>query len=287
VDAAMSFALLDAYAEAGGGFLDTANKYASWLPGFEGGESERLLGRWMKERGNRSRLFLATKVGLPMPGVEQGLRARQIEAECEKSLARLGTDTIDLYYAHADDRDTPLEETLAAFDRLVAAGKVRFLGASNHLAWRLHDARLISGGHDWPGYVCIQMRYSYLQPNPWMPQEFAAQIPTSPEMLDYCAANNVRLLAYSPLLGGAYTRSDRSLHPSYLGPDNETRLRSLARIARATGATVNQVVLAWMINSRPGVIPIMAASTPEQLRENLGALDVCVGHDELSAAVQE
>jgi aryl-alcohol dehydrogenase-like predicted oxidoreductase len=271
VDEATSFALMDMYVEAGGGFLDTANKYASWLPGFSGGESEALIGRWMRARGNRGSLFLSTKVGLPMPGVEKGLRARQIEEECEKSLQRLGTDAIDLYYAHADDRETPLEESLEAFERLVRAGKVRFLGASNMLAWRLHESRLLSARDGRAGYVCVQARYSYLQPNPWMPQEFAAQIPASPELLDYSAATGVRILAYSPLLGGAYARSDRPLHASYAGRDNEERLTKLRAAVRETGASANQLVLSWLLWREPAIIPVIAASTPDQLQENLAA----------------
>ncbi|HUX37708.1 MAG TPA: aldo/keto reductase, partial [Rectinemataceae bacterium] len=114
-DRESSFRLLDQYLESGGGFLDTANIYARWVPGFEGGESESLLGRWMRERRNRSRLFVATKVGFEMPGVDRGLRSDQIQKECEKSLGRLGLETIDLYYAHVDDPNTPLDETLEAF----------------------------------------------------------------------------------------------------------------------------------------------------------------------------
>ena len=133
-DEATSFALLDQYAEAGGTFLDSANIYAGWVPGFAGGESETVLGRWMAARGNRERMFVATKVGFPYADVEQGLTARLIETECEKSLRRLGVETIDLYYAHVDDRQTPLQETLEALHRLVQAGKVRYVGASNYVA---------------------------------------------------------------------------------------------------------------------------------------------------------
>ena len=143
-DPETSYKLLDLYVEKGGFFLDTANVYARWWPGYVGGESETLLGRWMHERKNRSRLFLATKVGFEMPGVERGLRAHQIEEECEKSLKRLGIETIDLYYAHRDNPNTPLEETLEAFYRLIKAGKVRFIGASNYPAWWLEEARWIS-----------------------------------------------------------------------------------------------------------------------------------------------
>ncbi len=137
-----AYAILNEYIQAGGYFFDTANKYASWIDGCAGGESEALIGRWMKERHYRDKVFIATKVGLPMPGVKKGLKASQIIAECEHSLQRLGTDSIDLYYSHADDRDTPLEETLEAFNRLVRDGKARFLGASNYLAWLMHHQNL-------------------------------------------------------------------------------------------------------------------------------------------------
>lgn len=274
VDAETSFRLLDVYAEAGGRFLDTANKYASWVPGFQGGESESLLGRWMRERRNRASMFLATKVGLPMAGVEKGLRAGQIESECEKSLRRLGTDVIDLYYAHADDRATPMEETLAAMDRLVRSGKVRGLGASNFWDWRLLQSLQVSRAQGWAEYLCVQMRYSYLRPNPWVPQEFALQMPASPEMLELCEEQGVRLLAYSPLLGGAYVRADRPLHVSYAGAANEARLQTLREVASQMGTTANQVVLAWLMQSRPAVIPLVAASTEPQLRENLAAAEL-------------
>jgi aryl-alcohol dehydrogenase-like predicted oxidoreductase len=121
-DQATSYRVLDKYVEAGGTFIDTANIYAHWVKGFKGGESETLLGEWMQGRGNRDKLFIASKVGFGYPGVPVGLRANQIEEECNKSLRYLKIDTIDLYYAHVDDRKTPLEETLEAFDKLVKAG---------------------------------------------------------------------------------------------------------------------------------------------------------------------
>ncbi len=278
-----SFELLDLYCSAGGNFLDTANKYASWLPGFGGGESEALIGKWLKARGNRAQLFIATKVGLPMPGVEKGLRAEQIITECEKSLRRLDTETIDLYYAHADDRDTPLEETMEAFERLVAAGKVRFLGASNYLAWRLHEARILCARNGWAKFICVQTRYSFLQPDPWMPQEFAAQIPASPELLDYCAVHRLRVIAYSPLLGGAYNRPDRTLHASYRSPTNDRKLAAIAAVARENNITVNQAVLSWMVHGKNAVIPLITGSTAAQLRENLDSLRVNVTDTEITA----
>ena len=267
-----SYRILDQYAEAGGSFLDSANIYARWIPGFVGGESETLLGEWMRERKNRSQMFVATKVGFEYPGVERGLRARQIEDECEKSLERLGIDTIDLYYAHVDDRNTPVEETMEAFDRLVKAGKVRLIGASNFLAWRLEEARWMSQTRDWAEYCCVQQRYSYIRPKPGA--SFAPQIAANDDLLDYCRVRGVTMLAYSPLLSGAYTRADRSFSEQYLGPDTDARLAALKAVAEEVNATANQVVLAWMAQSDPPVIPLVAASTTEQLQENFGALEI-------------
>jgi len=271
-DEETSCRLLDRHVEAGGSFLDTANIYARWVPGYVGGESETLLGKWMRERKNRSQMFIATKVGFQYLDVERGLRARQIEAECEKSLKRLGVDAIDLYYAHVDDRNTPMEETLEAFDRLVSAGKVRFIGASNFAAWRLEEARWVSRTHGWAEYCCIQQRYSYVRPKPGA--SFDPQVAANDDLLDYCRVRGITMLAYSPLLGGAYTRADRSLSEQYLGPDTDARLTALRAVAEETGATLNQVVYAWMLQSEPPVIPLMAASTTRQMEENLGALGI-------------
>jgi aryl-alcohol dehydrogenase-like predicted oxidoreductase len=274
VGKALSYRLMDRYVDAGGSFFDTANIYSFWLEGFKGGESETVLGQWMADRGNRSQMFIASKVGFAYPGVERGLRARQIEAECDKSLRRLQTDVIDLYYAHVDDRTTPLEETLEAFDSLVRAGKVRYLGASNFLAWRLEKARMISRAHGWAEYVCVQQRHTYLRPKPGA--SFGDQISSNDDLLDYVRSEGVPLLAYSPLLNGAYTREDRAFQAQYLGPDSEARLAVLRAVAEEVGATANQVIYAWMMAAPvpTGVIPLMAASDDAQMTENLGALEV-------------
>jgi len=275
-----SYRLLDQYVEAGGAFLDTANIYARWVPGYVGGESETLLGEWMRERKNRSQMFIATKVGLEYQDVERGLRARQIETECEKSLKRLGVDTIDLYYAHVDDRNTLMEETMEAFDRLVRAGKVRLIGASNFSAWRLEEARWVSQTHGWTGYCGIQQRYSYIRPKPGA--SFDPQIAANDDLLDYCRSRGITMLAYSPLLSGAYTRADRDFPEQYLGPDTDARLAALKAVAEEVGATANQAVLTWMLQSDPPVIPLVAASTVEQMRENLGALEIELSTEQMA-----
>ena len=274
-----SFQLLDQYVDAGGSFIDTANIYAWWVPGFKGGESESVLGRWLQARKNRSRLFVASKVGFQYPGVESGLRAAQIMAECDKSLQRMGIETIDLYYAHKDDRNTPIEETLAAFDRLVKAGKVRFIGASNFLAWRLEEARWVSQLHGWNEYCCDQQRYTYFQPKPGA--SFDPQLAVSEELLEYCRSRKTTLLAYSVLLGGAYIRADRPLAPQYAGAENEARLTLLQTIANEKGFSVNQIILAWMLHRDPVVLPLIAASTKEQMSENLKALDIVLSPEDM------
>lgn len=279
-DKETSYRLLDQYVEAGGSFLDTANNYAMWVPGYVGGESETLLGDWMRERKNRAQMFIATKVGFDYPGVERGLRAHQIETECEKSLSRLGIDTIDLYYAHRDDRNTPMEETIKAYDRLIRAGKVRFIGASNFLAWRLEEARWVSQTHGWAEYCCIQQRYSYIRPKPGA--SFDPQIAANDDLLDYCRTRGIRMLAYSLLLSGAYTRADRAFPEQYLGPDTDARLAALKVISEEVGATANQVVLAWMVQSDPVVIPLVGASAVDQLEESLGALAIELSADQMA-----
>ncbi len=279
-DAAISYQLLDQYVEAGGSFFDTANVYARWVPGYVGGESETLLGKWMRQRQNRPGLFLASKVGFEMPGVERGLRASQIEEECEKSLRRLGVDTIDLYYAHVDDRTTPVEEIMEAFHKLVKAGKVCFIGASNFLSWRLEEARWVSRTRGWNEYCCIQQRYSYVRPKPGA--NFLPLVAANDDLLDYCKSRGTALLAYSPLLRGGYTRTERPFPDQYLGPDTKARVAVLKTVAKEKNATANQIVLAWMIHSEPCVIPLVAASSTEQMREDLSSLGISLSAEDMA-----
>lgn len=278
-DKPTSYHLLDRYLDAGGTFLDTANIYARWIDGFQGGESETLLGEWMKERGNRDKLFIASKVGFDYQDVPISLRADIIEQECNRSLERLGIETIDLYYAHKDDRDTPLEETMEAFDRLIQSGKVRYIGASNYLAWRLERASWISKSNYWAEYCCVQQRYTYLPMRPGASS--GRQEVANEDLRQYCADTNTTLLAYSVMLGGAYTRDDRPLPDGYVSPDNQNRLQTLRAVANEIGATPNQVILCWMRQSTPAVIPLIAASAQEQLDENIQALSFVLSDDQM------
>ncbi|GCE49737.1 aryl-alcohol dehydrogenase-like predicted oxidoreductase [Thermosporothrix hazakensis] len=282
----IAYQLLDDYVEAGGCFVDTANNYAFWVEGATGDESETLLGNWMKERRNRDQIFVATKMGarptVPGGGLDQaeGLSARTIIKAIEGSLKRLQTDHIDLYYTHMEDRATPLEETLEALDRLVREGKVSMLGCSNRMTWRIEEARQVSRAHQWAEFQCVQQRYSYLRPKPGA--DFGVQLCVNDELLDYCRVHaDFSLLAYSPLLSGSYTRNDVELPAQYVGPDTQRRLQVLTEVAEEVEATRNQVVLAWMLQGSPRVIPISAASKSEQLRENLGALELRLSAEQL------
>jgi len=269
-----SFQLLDRYWEAGGRFIDTANNYAVWWGG-DGTESENVLGRWMRQRKNRSELFLATKVGFNRPPTGNGLSRAIIRQEIEGSLRRLGTDSIDLHYAHKDHRSDPLEETLAAFDELHRQGKVRLIGCSNHRAWRIQEARTLSRKNGWIAYCCVQQRHTYLRPVAGA--RFDPQLAVDEELLDYCAAHaaDFLLLGYSSTLGGAYSgRSDRPIPPQYRGPANEARLSTLSEVAREVGATPQQLVYAWMLHSTPLALPLVSAGSVQQLDENLGALEI-------------
>jgi aryl-alcohol dehydrogenase-like predicted oxidoreductase len=279
VDGKTSMAILDAYCDVGGSFIDTANVYSHWNPQGRMGDSEELLGEWMRQRGNRSGLFVATKVGLQKPDGAAGLKARQIEAECEDSLRRLGVETIDLYYSHLDDRNTPLAESLQAFDRLVQAGKVRFIGASNHLTWRFVEARWLSRSNGWASYMCIQQRYSYLRQNP--AATLAPNANASFDLLDYCKSEQIPLVGFSPLAKGAIANPAKELQEQYHGRDTEARLAMLKTIAAETGSSLNQVVLAWIAQSPAPIIPLFSASSLEQMQDNLGALDLHLDEEQM------
>ncbi|MFW6062371.1 MAG: aldo/keto reductase [Planctomycetota bacterium] len=283
-DEETSWKLLDRYVQAGGTFIDTANAYAHWVPGGRGGESEALLGRWMAERGNRDELLIATKVGFEyqghdLGGCERGTSAEQIRTECEKSLKRLGVETIDLYYAHNDTRESSLEETLEAMDELQRAGKIRYAACSNYRAWRLGEALCVSGSRGFTQYVAVQQKHTYLRPQPGF--DWSLWPPVNEDLTDFCRERNVQIVAYSPLLKGAYTREDKSIPPGYDWPDSQPRLQTLREVSEQLGATPNQVVLSWMLHSDPPILPLFSVSGMEQLEENLGALDVTLSSEQM------
>jgi len=274
-----AFEVLDTYYDYGGRFIDTSNNYAGWLQGAEGGESERVIGEWMHSRGVREEILIATKVGFDYPGVEQGTSRQRILQECEKSLERLGVDQIDLYYAHLDDRKTPLDETLGAMNTLAQQGKVRWLGASNFSAWRMESARQISIAHDLRSFVALQNHFTYLKPRPEV--DWSPNVVMNQEHIDFALENGIRLLAYYALQKGAYVRTDRLLWASYQTDDNQQRLTRLKLVADDIGATLHQTVLAWMLHLNPAVLPITTASQKEHLLENLGALEVEIAPEQM------
>ncbi len=290
VDEPTSFGLLDQYVDAGGTFLDTANNYAYWVRGFQGGESEQLLGRWMKARGNRDRLFVATKVGFNMPPrVPLSLARTTIMEQCENSLRQLQTDHIDLYYAHTDDRATPLEEVLETFDQLVRQGKVRYIGCSNTLAWRIAEARGLSRRHGWADYCCVQQRHSYLRPKTGITKFSNGQVPVTGDLLDYATAHaeDFTVVAYSTLLGGAYSDPQRRIPDNYQpdeydAADAQVRFRALREVAAETGATPSQVMLAWLMQSAPAMVALVASSSRERLQENLDAAQVELSAEQIA-----
>ena len=283
-----SFSILDKYRGAGGDFLDTANIYAGWIEGYHGGESESLIGDWMQSRHCRDEVFLATKVGgvlhLGHESLHEDqprLRAQQIVEECEQSLNRLQCETIDLYYTHVDDRLTPLEETLKALDQLKQAGKIRFIGASNIASWRLAQANLLSELNHLISYCCVQQKFTYLSPS--VGAKFEPQVHANDDLLDYCEANHLTLLAYSPLVGGAYTR----LNPEHVPPQYQTghlqrQLQTIGSLAEKYDATPNQIVLAWLMQSAISIIPVMGVDTVEQLEENLGSVRVQLSQEHMT-----
>lgn len=279
-DLETSFALLDTFREGGGTFVDTGNFYAAWLEGCVGGESETAIGKWLKERGCRDQMAIATKLGFDYPGCEGGLSAAEIERECEKSLRRLGTDRLDLYYAHRDDPATPVEETMGAFDRLVKSGKVRAIGASNLPVWRIAEANTTSGMNGYVQYSVVQQRHTYLRPR--HAADFGPQIPINADLKGYCQARGIAMVAYSVLIQGCYGPAEKPVPAQYAGPESDERLAVLEAVAQETGATKSQVVLAWMLASEPRILPIIAGSTPAQIRENIAALDVALTPEQVT-----
>ncbi len=275
--------LLDRFVAAGGNFVDTANNYCTWREPGVGGESETVIGRWMKARRNRDHIFLATKSGFPVSDGD-GLSAAQIVRQAENSLRRLQTDVIDLYYAHRDDRTVPLEETLEAYDRLIRSGKVRFIGASNYRPWRLEKALYLSRLHGWAEYQAIQQRHTFLRPRPGAKFGGGNHVVLDNDLNDLCREEHVTILAFSVLLSGGYTRPERrSELEGYLTPEHEERLARLHSVAAELNVSPNVVILSWMLQSDPPALPIIAASTIEQLDENLAACELTLSAEHMAA----
>jgi aryl-alcohol dehydrogenase-like predicted oxidoreductase len=281
VDETTAFEILDRFVEAGGTFIDTSNNYACWVEGATGYESELVLGRWLADRKIRDQVVLATKVGArpsldrgtAWPAKREGLAARTVRTGIEGSLRRLGTDHVDLYYAHITDPDTPPEETISAFSALVTEGRTRMVGCSNHPLDQIRQARRLAADEGLAPYRVVQQRHTYLRPRP--DADFGVQRYVTDDLLGYVAdQHDLSLLGYSILVSGAYTRSNRPFPEQYDRPDKARRLAVLHEVASEIGATPNQVVLSWLLHGEPPVMPILGVSSADQLQECLAATDL-------------
>lgn len=275
-----SFSILDYYCDQGGNLLDSANKYASWVPGFQGGESELLIGKWIKQKGNREKMFLTSKVGFPYGKIPRSLKKDIIITECERSLQRLGVETIDLYFAHAYDVQTPAEEVIEAFSTLKGQGKIRYAGASNYLGWQLSEAVQAADKSGFEGFTCLQQRHTYLEPG--LRANFGTQLLLTPEIEEYCQIQNLTIMAYSPLLGGAYVNSEKPIPVQYKSAANDFRMKNLKQLAAELQVPSNAVVLRWMMQSSPAIIPMVTGSTVAQLEQNMEALTFTLNDEQLT-----
>jgi aryl-alcohol dehydrogenase-like predicted oxidoreductase len=266
-DEAMSFKLLDAFVANGFNLIDTANNYSRWVPGHQGGESETIMGKWLKQRGVRDKVVIATKVGMEMGADQKGLAKAYILKEVEQSLKRLQTDYIDLYQSHIDDEATPLEETLETYSQLVKQGKVRAIGASNYDGERLAQALEVSAKHGYPSYQSLQPHYNLYERS-----DYEAKLEP------VCQEKGIGVITYFSLARGFLTgkyRSDADLSKSprgggvkgYFNERGFRILETLDKIAKERGSTPATVSLAWLI-ARPSVTaPIASATNLEQLND--------------------
>ena len=274
VDEKTSFALLDAWLDAGFNFLDTADVYSRWHPGNSGGEFEVIIGKWMKARGNRDKIVLATKLGIEIAPGKKGLSRAYMQTAVADLLRRLQTDYIDLYQSHRDDPETPIEETLSAYAELVKAGKVREIGASNFAADRLAESLKVSTAKGLPRYQSLQPQYSLVERN-----EFEGALE------DLCLAEKVGVIGYYSLASGFLTGKYRSRADTegrargpgaakYLNDYGLGVLKALDEVAARYEAKPGQIALAWLI-ARPSVTaPIASATNLEQLAELVEAAEI-------------
>jgi aryl-alcohol dehydrogenase-like predicted oxidoreductase len=281
VDEKASFALLDAWVDAGFNFLDTADVYSRWHPGNSGGESETIIGKWLKARGNRGKVVLATKLGIEMSPGKKGLSRAYMQSAVEASLRRLQTDHIDLYQSHRDDPETPIEETLSAYADLIKQGKVREIGASNFSAERLAESLKISTDKGLPRYQSLQPHYNLMER-----AEFEGPLE------DLCLAEKVGVIGYYSLASGFLTGKYKSRADAegrargrgvekYMTDHGFGVIKALEEVAARYEAKPGQVALAWLI-ARPSVTaPIASATNLGQLAELVEAAEIDLDADSI------
>lgn len=271
VDEAASFKLLDRFVDEGFNLIDTADMYSKWVPGNKGGESETIIGKWLKKSGKRDKVVIATKVGMEMAPDKKGLAPAYIQRSVEDSLKRLQTDHIDLYQSHQDDPSTPLADTLGAYDKLIKAGKVRAIGASNFSAERFQEALDISKKNGLPRYESMQPNYNLID-----------RADFEKEMQPVCVKNDVGVISYFSLAAGFLTgkyRSEADLDKSarggmvkkYLNDRGQRVLSALDDVAKSAASTPGRVALAWLL-VQPGITaPISSATSIGQLDDLFAA----------------
>jgi aryl-alcohol dehydrogenase-like predicted oxidoreductase len=273
-DEAMSFKLLDAFVDAGFNLIDTADVYSHWAPGNKGGESETIIGKWLQRSGRRDRVVIATKVGKEMGPDRKGLSKSYILRAVEDSLQRLQTDFIDLYQSHADDPQTPLEETLAAYDQLIKEGKVRVIGASNYDAKRLDQALKVSEQQGFPRYQCLQPLYNLYD-----------RADFEKDLESLCRQQGLSVISYFSLASGFLTGKYRSAEDltdraradmvkKYLNERGLRILAALDKVARQHELAPVKVALAWLIAQPSITAPIASATSLEQLQMLIDATAV-------------
>lgn len=281
-DESTGFTLLDRISEHGDALIDTADYYSRWVDGNQGGESESLIGRWLKRTGKRNKIFLATKVGLDMGAGGKGLSRKHILKSIEGSLRRLGTEYVDLYQSHTDDLATDMEETLSTYAELIKAGKVRAIGASNFSANRLAEALSVSKKLKLPRYETLQPKYNLCER-----KDYEA------ELAALCKTESISVIPYYPLASGFLTgkyRSEADLKKStrgegvakYLRGKGKNILNALDTIASENRATPAQVALAWLMHKAEVAAPIASATSLEQLNELLPAMELNLSEAELN-----
>ncbi len=281
-DRAASFAVLDAFMAGGGTMIDTADVYSAWVPGHKGGESETVIGEWLKRRGRRDDVLIATKVGmLPGEGGE-GLAPARIAAAVEASLTRLGTDYIDLYYAHKDDPATPMDASLRALDALVKAGKVRALGASNFAHHRLDEALATAAHGDLTPYTVLQPEYNLVARKDFEGPVQQLTIDRGLGVLPYFGLASGFLTGKYRTAADLQGRERGESVKAYLNARGLSVIGAMDLIARESGATHAQIALAW-IAAQPGVTaPIASATDVGQMEELLGAMRLTLSAEQIA-----
>jgi len=278
-DEKASFGLLDAFVAAGFNFIDSADVYSRWHPGNQGGESETILGKWLKSRGNRDKVIIATKLGIEMAPGKKGLSRAYMMRAVEASLGRLQTDYIDLYQSHRDDPDTPIEETLSAYDALIKAGKVREIGASAFSAARLTEALRLSSMHGLPRYQSLQPLYNLVERKGFEGEVEALCLREQLGVIPYYSLASGFLTGKYRAAADADGRARGSRVAKYLNDAGFRVLAALDDVARRCNVTPAQIALAWIMG-RPGITaPIASATTPDQLREIMRTPEIKLDRD--------